>query len=246
MYRMSFYSHLSNHYDDIFPINPTQVAFLSSTFAGKKTILDIGAGTGTTAIALEKAGYSVTALEYDECMIEKIHEKTKQISIVNGDMRDLHKLFSSLFDAIYCVGNTLVHLRDKQEIQDVLSQCYSLLDDNGVLVLQIVNYNRVLSQNVSSLPTITVPSKSISFERGYSREGVHICFQGTLRIEDSEYTEKTLLYPLRKSEMFDLLETAGFTNISAFGSFKNDLFNDNESPALVITAQKAFYNQKKQ
>ncbi|MFP5111582.1 hypothetical protein ACSU64_04255 [Bacillaceae bacterium C204] len=78
----------------------------------------------------------------------------------------------------------------------------------------------------------------------YSREGEHICFQGTLRIEDSEYTDKTLLYPLRKSEMFDLLETAGFSNILGFGSFKNDLFIDNESPALVITAQKASYNQK--
>jgi 16S rRNA A1518/A1519 N6-dimethyltransferase RsmA/KsgA/DIM1 with predicted DNA glycosylase/AP lyase activity len=54
----------------------------------KRLSLDIGAGTGITAIALEKAGYSVTAIEYDESMIEKIHKKTKQISIVNGDMRE--------------------------------------------------------------------------------------------------------------------------------------------------------------
>jgi hypothetical protein len=52
----------------------------------------------------------------------------------------------------------------------------------------------------------------------YSREGEHICFQGTLRIEDSEYTDQTLLYPLRKSEMFDLLETAGFSKY--FGIWK--------------------------
>jgi SAM-dependent methyltransferase len=237
---VSFYGLLSKYYDDIFPANKDQIDFLTEEMAGCQTLIDIGAGTGNAAVSLVRLGHNVAALEYDNSMSEQIREKNQDVSVITGDMRKLNEFFSAPFDGAYCIGNTLVHLSDVSEISEVLAQIAGLLPSGAPLVLQLVNYDRILTDTIDSLPTIKVPSKKLSFHRGYELEGNRISFTGTLVMDGQSFSEKTLLYPLTSGELTKLLQEDGFTDISLYGDFKRSPYSKENSPALIAVARKGY------
>ena len=62
-------------------------------------------------------------------------------------MLDIDKL-NKKFDLIFCIGNSMVHLNDNEEILRFLRNCKKSLKVGGYLLLQIVNYDRILVKNI--------------------------------------------------------------------------------------------------
>ena len=71
---MTFYQTLVTYYDEIFPLNVVTQQFLCSIFPKNSCLLDMGAGTGTMSLALQKSGRKMTAFEPDSSMVEKIKQ----------------------------------------------------------------------------------------------------------------------------------------------------------------------------
>lgn len=241
---MSFYEEISKYYDDIFPIGLDQINFIKR-FAGAapKKLLDIACGTGGYSLALSSEGYDVTAVDLDNRMIEELQFKTTvqnlKINAIKGNMLTIGKDITPTYDLAFCIGNSLVHLDGKKEIETFLKETKTLLGEAGRLVIQIINYDRILSKQITSLPTIENPEVNLSFERKYHYDKTtnKIYFKTILQVKDQKIENEIPLYPLMSGDLTIMLKSAGFKAIKLFGDFKEADYNPQTSYTLVIAAK---------
>lgn len=239
---MAFYEELSKYYDIVFPLGKPQLEFMTKSFKDKENILDLAAGTGNYSIALSKLGFKVVAVDLDDEMIRKIQAKNDEektsVKPYKLDMKNIHEIKSCKFDGIICIGNSLVHLENIGEIRNVLEKMYSLLSDNGVVILQIVNYDRVLKNGVKELPLINRPEHGVRFIRNYELKDEKILFKTKLIIDNQKSYENCVkLYPLKSDELINTLKEVGFKDIKLYGGFDEREYNIESFP-LVLKAIK--------
>lgn len=229
---MTFYEPLTPYYDEIFPANPKALHFLASTFTSGGVLLDVGAGTGNMAIALLHEGFKVTAMEPEKTMAQQMQEKAKTLplKISTKTMQQLDE-YPEKFDGIYCIGNTLVHLNNLAEIETFLHQCYTKLNDNGILVFQIVNFAK------SDFTFPVIKKDTFEFIRRYDTSEENILFTTTLKTADQTITNTTSLYPATAKQLLPILDCCGFQDIKPYGNFEKSPYTL-ESPALIIVAKK--------
>lgn len=241
---MSFYKMLSQYYDVIFPSNPTQIDFIKRHLNANQSILDIAAGSGNQAIVLAQLGHSVTAIDLDEEMVHKIKEKCGEMNnliVSQMDMRHIDQFKPYSFDLVICIGNSIVHLDSLKEIKETIKKMYHLLDEHGTLIIQVVNYNRILEQNITKLPIIEREQEGLTFIRTYEHKNGRILFNGEITVEQNDIKEtfanSVELYPLTSHELKDVLTVAGFKQVHLFGDFKGNDYAES-SPALIAVAKK--------
>jgi glycine/sarcosine N-methyltransferase len=255
---MTFYSSITDYYDLIFPFKPAQLNFVIQSIdaAGVrdgtervKTILDIGCATGSLAGHLAEEGFHVTATDFDKGMIAAAKTKAAGESPVSGnivfkqlDMRKIGEVYgNNQFDALTCFGNTLVHLTDPDSIADFLLQAGVVLKPEGILLLQVINYDRILNDDIKNLSTIE--NNDIRFERQYEFEtetGL-INFKTSLTDKNTglQLHNSVFLYPLRKNELTGMLDAAGFARPEFFGTFIGGLHTPKSVP-LILRARKLY------
>lgn len=233
---MDFYTHLSQYYDELFPSNPKQTRFLTERCSAGARVLDIGAGTGGYSAALSKTGAIVEALEIG-AMYPKLQESGAAKGFVAREMgmEQIGELEPQAYSLMVCIGNTLVHLGDQGQVTDFLKACKNLLIPGGELILQIVNYDRVLKHRQTSLPRISLPDKGITLERSYILGYESVQFITKLTVQGREYVSETQLLALKLEGLLRCLEEAGFTKIHSFGDFESSPWNE-DSPATVVVA----------
>ena len=231
---MTFYKTLTPYYDDIFPTNEKTLTFLAAHFKEGDSILDVGAGTGNMAIPLSQKGYYVTALEPEESMAEQIRSKAQTlqlpIHVTTKTMQQLDQLNEN-YQGIYCIGNTLAHLQNLEEIQTFFQQAYEKLQPEGTFILQIVNFEK------KNFIFPNIETERFLFERHYEREGKHILFTTSLSTKDSVQTNTISLYPATAAQLHPLLEACGFNSITTYGNFAMKNY-EQDDPALIIVAKK--------
>jgi 2-polyprenyl-3-methyl-5-hydroxy-6-metoxy-1,4-benzoquinol methylase len=231
---------LGRYYDMIFPTNEQQLAFLKALLPERGSVLDVGCATGTYAIPLARLGYDVCAFDFDGAMVEMLVSKTENDEnppkALVFDMRRLPELSVGPFDLIFCIGNTLVHLETLAEVEEVVKACGEKLKRGGALVIQTVNYDRVLAHKDLSLPLIDRQEGRMRFHRYYELQDSKVIFHGQLEIEGQGKTEATtMLLPVKAEALIRVLEEAGFGDVRIYGGFDGSP-HTLESPATVIVA----------
>lgn len=240
---MNFYEELSKVYDIVFPENENTVKFLSEDLMENSKIMDLACGTGTYSIALGKLGHEVTGVDLDTKMIQIAKNKIKNLNVkfIQGDIRD--KLKVQKYDRIFCIGNSLVHLKTIEKIRTLIDNMYDSIENKGSIIIQIINYDRILKYDIKSLPTIDRKEKGVKFIRGYkySKEKRLIYFQTQLLISKGEVVEKhensVPLLPIRSEEIINIIKEVGFSKIDVYGNFLKEQFTE-DSYALVLKAFK--------
>lgn len=245
---MGFYDEISKYYDYIFPVGQQQIKFISES-AGipPRAILDVACGSGGYSIELAKKGYNVAAVDLEEKMVEMAKQKAEssgaEIRAFACDMRELAQKIKERFDCIFCIGNSIVHIGSAEEITKALSQMNGLLEDDGSLVLQIINYDRILKYGINELPSIRNNEIGLEFVRKYeyNRARNIINFNTTLTVaagnRKEEFINTVELLPLASSDMRNALEEAGFGNIEFYGDFSGAEYNV-DSYMLVVRARR--------
>lgn len=244
---MDFYTSIADIYDSIFPLNREQISFIKSSLGQTElsSLLDIGCGTGNLSIALATFSNTVMAIDLDESMLKKAREKSAgqtNLHLSRLDMLDIASTYpKGSFDAIICFGNTLVHLGSNIEILDFFQQAQSLLKPGGKLLVQIINYDRIIDFDIDHLPTIE--NDKVKFERKYIYHpvGNKLDFDTILTIKETgqEIKNCVQLLPIRKSEVKNLLHEAGFSNIKFYGNFKRDELTKESIPLVFEADTKA-------
>ena len=239
---MGFYQEISKYYDYIFPVSNEIVDFIGRTAGNPpKSILDVACGTGGYSIELADKGYEVTAVDLDREMIESLNaKKNSKVKFFQGDMLRLKdKLNPRSFDTIFCIGNSLVHLDNLSHIGNFFADSKGILKEDGSLIIQTINYDRVISKEVKSLPTIYNNDIGLLFERvyRYDKEANKVYFKTVLTVGNNKIQNEIPLHPLLFSETQKILMDAGFKKIDFYGDFKNNIYEKDNSYMLIIHAK---------
>jgi len=240
-----FYQSISKYYDFIFELGDSQKNFYQSLGIKKdSTILDIGCATGDLSIFLSKQSKNVTGIDLDADMIEiakqkLIKEKISNVDFNTGDMEKLDISYKpNSFDLVFCMGNTLVHLDTISKIETFFLKVKNILKDNGLFIFQIMNYQKILTENIKALPLIE--NINIKFERFYKKTKNNLLnFHTVLTIknENKVVNNEVDLYPATKTEIDNIVEKSDFEEISSYGSFAKDQFSQ-DLPLLISILKK--------
>ncbi len=240
-----FYEALSEHYDIIFPLDQEKTLFLEKEFKQKNAfkILDLACGTGTYTLELAKRGFNVWGTDLENSMIELARSKAAReqvaVNFAVGDMRNSEEL-GLKFNGLFCIGNSLAHLLDIRDLKQALHSMYNVLNDGGIAVLQIVNFDSILDTGDTQLPLIE--RAGLRFVRTYRpRSEERLYFDSMLEISDGSslkrYENSVELRPIRRLDLEQWLYNAGFSSVKIYGDFKYSEYTL-AAKAIVVTAER--------
>lgn len=237
---MDFYRALSDYYDEIFPLKGAQKTFLHDYLNQEAltSVLDIGCGTGTFALELSQSGIRVLGVDLSDDMVEISQKKAQEVgstaSFSVADMRDLSSI-KERFDGIVCLGNTLAHVSGEIELKQVLAQ---FREKGTHLLLQIVNYDRILAMQVKELPIIK--TEHLVFYRFYThRPDGKLDFSMKIEFPDTMQgvSGVNILFPITCDSLKTALLETGWEVSGLWGNFDKDPWTE-DSPATVLEAKR--------
>ncbi|MGA9405897.1 MAG: class I SAM-dependent methyltransferase, partial [Bacteroidota bacterium] len=145
---------------------------------GITTALDAGAGTGFHSLLLGQFGVHVTALDVSKKMLERVKAHAKdlhqKIYVIESDFQDLTHKLNKKFDAVLCMGNSLPHLLTYKELVQSLKNFFTVLQPGGVLLLQLLNYDRIL-KNKERIQSVK-EAEGVTFVRFYEFHKDYVVF----------------------------------------------------------------------
>ena len=232
-----FYDTISEKYDFIFSLSDVQKNFFKKYVSGKK-VLDVGAATGNLSKFLKNEKFEVTSIDINEKLIEQAREKN--VDVKNLDMMRIDEL--GKFDIIINVGNTLPHLNSKDEIFLFLKKAYSQLENNGKLIIQLINFYKFFENQKSesnflgNLPLIENENENVKFERYYYKNSDNnVIFKTIL---DDKLENEEILTNVNYFDFMKFFEQLGISNVKIFGGFNESEFVLEKSQPLIFVITK--------
>jgi SAM-dependent methyltransferase len=130
-----------------------EAPFLREVLAGapSKRLLDLGCGTGEHARFLQEEGFDVTGVDASEAQLAQAREAGPGPEFVRGDLAALGSAVCGPFGGAISLGNGLPHLFP-EEMARFLAGLAPLLLPGSPVLFQLLNYDRILDQRVTSLP----------------------------------------------------------------------------------------------
>jgi len=233
--------------------------FLEEAFAQApaKTLVDLGCGTGEHARHLASRGFVTVGIDSSRAQIEAAREYENEFGergpeFLFGEICDLPRLTDTRFGAALCLGNVVPHLED-EDLARALQALASRMLSSGLLILQLINYERVFARGIRALPVNvrSNPEESggeIAFVRLMSRDGErHVRFYPTtlaLRPDQDPPVEvraarEVRLRAWRREELTAVLESGGLDVVSIFGDMRGGAYQAELSADLVVVARRA-------
>jgi glycine/sarcosine N-methyltransferase len=231
------YNQMATAYKSLFPVDHETLRFASDKWKRGK-ILDLACGNGGYAIELAKQGFEVEGVDLSEAMIEAARksaaEENVHVVFSVADMAD--PLPANRYKGVLFIGNSLVHASSIELITKILTNIYRSLQQDGTLVMQILNYDRIMKLRPATLPLIQ--RDGVTFERRYFYEETRVRFQTVLRVAGNSVTDEVSLYPLQSEALQQSLSAAGFTDVEMHDDFTSAPFDAATTFALVVVARK--------
>lgn len=243
---MAFYTDLSEVYDALFPVSGSQRALFARLLATGKVrrAADAGCGSGGQLLPFAEAGAECVGFDPDPALVARAKAKLApfpRARVEIGNFADVSRIVSPPADVMLCLGNSLVHV-PQDDAARFLRDAAGAVSEEGSLLVQILNYERLYRDRVTALPLMRADDGAVEFRRSYEWEGGRkVRFRTVLRISEGGQPRIVRndipLYPIYPDELWDMLSRAGFEEIRFFGDFEGSAFSPG-SEALVCMAAK--------
>src|SRR5687767_3230758 len=105
--------------------------------ASTKVAIDLGAGHGLQSIGLAQCGYHVTAVDLNKGLLEELnhHKGDLQVTTVEDDMLNFLKTFNHKAALIVCMGDSLTHLENVGQVDELFGQAALHLESDGKIIV---------------------------------------------------------------------------------------------------------------
>ena len=224
--------------------------------APKRSVIDLGCGTGEHSRFLAGEGFQAVGLDRSESMLAKSQEKPllPNLQFVLGEIQNLKEVVPDRFGAAISLGNTLVHLTGRQDLERAFASLAQVLEPGGIVLFQILNYERIFEKNIRHLP--------LNFRQEEDGEIIFVRLMELLEDGRVRFCPTTLKYnpqadpPVqvvrsrmtelrgwKRDDLIPLLQSAGFSILSIHGDMKGEPFEPETSQDLVLVAQKVADNE---
>jgi 2-polyprenyl-3-methyl-5-hydroxy-6-metoxy-1,4-benzoquinol methylase len=109
---------------------------------GTGTAIDLGAGIGLHAIPLARRGFTVTAIDSDELLLQELASRAGPLPIrtVKADLMDFGAQARAPADIILCMGDTLTHLPSHTAVASLLTTAAANLHRGGLFAATFRDY----------------------------------------------------------------------------------------------------------
>jgi SAM-dependent methyltransferase len=218
--------------------------------APSRRVLDLGCGSGEHARFLASLGYEPTGVDASSSQVAAARQADPDGSYVQGSLTALVDLVAPGFGAAICVGNTLPHLTEEEGLRRCFEGLADRLLPGGVLLLQILNYDRILDRGDRTFPLVVRPGEE-GTETVFLRlmtpkaDGRLTFTPATLRWRPGAEpplelisAEEIQLRGWRRAELESLLRHSGFDVREVLGGMAGDPWSP-ASQDLVLVAARA-------
>lgn len=247
------YDTFADVYDELFPMGPRQKEFLSGFLRGSfksdsdtLAVLDIGCGTGEAlSILPERNRTGIFGIDPDDGMLAAARKKLPNGHFLALSMEEVAMLRLENgpipcggYDLVICLGNTLPHIGSREKAARFFIDLKALLGPGNSVVIQTLNYDRILPllNNSHELTLPPLESEHFTMTREYrlERAGSHLCFVTEVRTRTGIHIGggETLLIPVLKEELEHWISSAGLIVSAWYADYDREPWS--ESGALTI------------
>ncbi len=229
-----------------------EMPFLTRLLAGAGTrVLDAACGTGWHSIALARAGYRVTGADISPAMIARAGENAQRerssATFVTSDFAGLPQAAGTGYDALLCLGNSLVHVLTPPDLQRSLAAMAACLRPGGLLVLHNLNYDRRMIEKPRwfQVNSGEMDDRETLVWRfaDYGADGMIsfniAVFQKSVEGRWTVQVQSTLQRPWQARELEQHVQKAGFRDVALYGNLAGEPFVASASGDLVLAAHRA-------
>jgi SAM-dependent methyltransferase len=214
-----------------------------------RSVLDCSCGTGKHVLRLSKAGYEVVGSDFSKEMIRKARQNSKALGtdadFVQADFKELSKAFERNFDCVICWGNSLGHELEERGVLSALRSMRSVLTEGGVLLVQIRNLPKWVTEGRRILPVHYHREPNgdrkvfiyfVDFYRTRARFNVVslLEFEGKPRFEVDSVSYRIISAKRLKGMALQ----AGFRNLEVYGNIELARFDNRRSEDIIVVGRK--------
>ena len=186
-----------------------QAAESARLLAGRKTVVDVGCGTGRHSLALSEAGFHVTGIDASADMIDVARERAPDVSFEVADLLAWEPPMA--FDGALCRGvlNEITEDADRQAAFDALA---AMLRPGGLLVLGVREIERTRVRYKRE-PVVTRSAEGVYFraEAQFIGDVVHV--KETISSADQRADHEFRMRPWSLTEVDERAAAAGFRRV---------------------------------
>ena len=229
-YYHTLYQHRDEEEAELFMRNITNFLKLDK----ENYICDLACGKGRHALFLSTLGYRVLGLDLAENSIRIAQENASDR--LGFDVHDMREVYSeNTFDAVFNLFTSFGYFDSKSDNLKVLAAIHHMLKDDGVLVIDFMNAQKVIahlvSEEVKSLDGI-----DFRIKRSYDGQHIFKNIQFDDAGEHFDFTER--VQGLKRVDFEQLLKQAGFELMHVFGNYQLAEFDAQTSDRLILIAKK--------
>jgi SAM-dependent methyltransferase len=156
-----------------------------AAFAGRD-VLDLGVGTGRTALYLAPLARRYEAIDYSPVMVEHVHATMPEISVRDADMRDLSVFADGSFDFVFATNNVLDAVGHDDRLRS-LREAARVLRLGGMLMFSSHNRRYRDALRGPRLHWSRNPTTEVRLLGQWARQLANHSRVGKLRREYSDY-----------------------------------------------------------
>jgi SAM-dependent methyltransferase len=187
---------------------PDEVARL---MAGRKTIVDVGCGTGRHAAFLAERGFSVVGIDSSAQMLE-VATRTRASENATFEAGDLFSWRpGSPVDAVLCRG-VLNDVIEEDERQRAVASLFAMLRPGGLLVFSVREIEKTRVR-YGREPVVTRSEEGVFFRSEARFLGDVVVVEETLSSSDARADHRFEMKPWSLSEVDERAAAAGFTRV---------------------------------
>jgi len=146
--------------------------------------IDLGAGNGIQTVALVNLGYQVTAVDFNQQLLDELRERTAglPVTVVNDNINQVLRFTSARPELIVCCGDTISHLGSKEAIVKLVDDVSETLIPEGRFVVTFRDYSRELTGESRFIP--------VKFDDKMILTCILEYFPETVRVTDQLYIKE--------------------------------------------------------
>ena len=196
----------------------------------KAYFLDLCCGKGRHSILLNKMGYKVDGMDLSKNSIEQaLREKRNNLNFFVRDMRQINE--HSKYDYILNLFTSFGYFNDTKDNHLVINGVTKALKKGGLFVIDFLNIKKTLKKLTKS-EKIKINEINFYIKRWSDLNFLYKKIEFKEKTKKFEFTERIQL--LNKEEIINLCSKSNLKNISTFGDYQLNDFNENSERLILL------------
>lgn len=125
--------------------------------APSRRVLDLGCGSGEHTRLLASLGFEPTGVDASDAQLEAARTADPGGRYLQAGLATLPKATLGAQGAALCVGNTLPHLCEEEDLRAFMAGLARCLLPGAPFLLQLLNYDRILDRGERTFPLVLRP-----------------------------------------------------------------------------------------